>query len=90
MTNFFNLKIVFLFTIALNIFSNFVTPFDVSSDIEGDDNLDFTRVVRAPNVKWMRFGKRAAYYGIGDKRSPQVKWMRFGKRSDMVNENEIY
>ena len=31
------------------------------------------REVRAPNVKWMRFGKRS---------SQQAKWMRFGKRSN--------
>lgn len=45
---------------------------------------DLYRSVRAPAMKWMRFGKRAPqgkWMRFG-KRAPQGKWMRFGKRSD--------
>uniref|UniRef100_A0A0K0DZ14 Uncharacterized protein n=1 Tax=Strongyloides stercoralis TaxID=6248 RepID=A0A0K0DZ14_STRER len=90
MTKFLNLKIIFIFTITLNIFSHLITPFDFSSEFENDDSMDLARVVRAPNVKWMRFGKRGSYYNNYDKRSPQVKWMRFGKRYDTSNEIQNY
>ncbi|KAK0428182.1 hypothetical protein QR680_010658 [Steinernema hermaphroditum] len=56
--------------------------FDVfSPQLAPADNMD--RAVRAPNVKWMRFGKRApaAKWMRFGKRAPAAKWMRFGKRS---------
>ncbi|KAI6182644.1 hypothetical protein M3Y97_00403100 [Aphelenchoides bicaudatus] len=44
---------------------------DVNAAYDGSLDDGMYRVARAPQVKWMRFGKRA----------PQTKWMRFGKRS---------
>ncbi|KAI1722086.1 SPSAKWMRF-amide 3 [Ditylenchus destructor] len=46
---------------------------------------DMNRAVRAPGMKWMRFGKRAPNAGKWmrfGKRAPNGgKWMRFGKRT---------
>uniref|UniRef100_A0A1I7Z3X0 Transmembrane protein n=1 Tax=Steinernema glaseri TaxID=37863 RepID=A0A1I7Z3X0_9BILA len=69
-----------LFFACLLAFSD-AAFFDVFSPQLASDNMD--RAVRAPNVKWMRFGKRApaAKWMRFGKRAPAAKWMRFGKRS---------
>ena len=48
---------------------------------------DIFRVARAPQAKWMRFGKRApqAKWMRFGKRAPQAKWMRFGKRDPTLD-----
>ncbi|KAM3721869.1 putative FMRFamide-like neuropeptide [Dirofilaria immitis] len=57
-----------------------VNPLIVASD----NDYDFIRNLRTPNIKWMRFGKRlpnTKWMRFG-KRVPTAKWMRFGKRND--------
>ncbi|VDN01743.1 unnamed protein product [Thelazia callipaeda] len=72
--------------VALLVFT-FTAPTTAQSsiamDTDGDDD-EFLRELRAPNAKWMRFGKRtpnAKWMRFG-KRRPNAKWMRFGKRND--------
>uniref|UniRef100_A0A0N4ZF05 Uncharacterized protein n=1 Tax=Parastrongyloides trichosuri TaxID=131310 RepID=A0A0N4ZF05_PARTI len=86
MAKFHNFKTILFLIVILFSFSQHIASFDLSSEFDADNNLDLTRVVRAPNVKWMRFGKRGLYDPSIDKRSGQVKWMRFGKRSEPLGE----
>uniref|UniRef100_A0AC35FNC8 Uncharacterized protein n=1 Tax=Panagrolaimus sp. PS1159 TaxID=55785 RepID=A0AC35FNC8_9BILA len=58
-----------IFAILFSVLIAFSEAKPYSWDLSSEE--DMIRSVRAPGVKWMRFGKR----------SPGVKWMRFGKRS---------
>uniref|UniRef100_A0A914DMT9 Uncharacterized protein n=1 Tax=Acrobeloides nanus TaxID=290746 RepID=A0A914DMT9_9BILA len=68
-------SLFFLIVALAVLFADAAPNADFSED-------DIFRVARAPQAKWMRFGKRApqAKWMRFGKRAPQAKWMRFGKR----------
>jgi hypothetical protein len=80
-----------IFAILFSLLMVFSEAKPYSWDLSSEEDNMF-RSVRAPGVKWMRFGKRSPgvkWMRFG-KRSPSAKWMRFGKRNGPDSEVADY